>query len=60
MREIYLLWNDAENRPMINRGSFGSIITYLTVEQAQARLADDNFLETIGVKISIKKVKVID
>jgi hypothetical protein len=40
MKKIYIIWNDLEDRPLINKDNFGNLLFYLTKEQAQARLLD--------------------
>lgn len=38
MEKIYIIWNNLEDRPVVNRDNFGNLLVYLTKEQAQARL----------------------
>lgn len=38
--KLYIIWNKTEKRPLVNRENFGSILTYLNIESAQAYLAE--------------------
>jgi hypothetical protein len=41
--KVFIVWNNVENRPLINRDNFGNMLVYLTIEQAQARLIDQRY-----------------
>jgi hypothetical protein len=41
--KVFIVWNNKEDRPLINRDNFGNLLVYLTKEQAQARLLDQSY-----------------
>lgn len=59
--DIYILYNKEENRPMIKTNDFGSLVCFLTKEQAQAYKRDlGNKDCQIRVRFLDKPFNVID
>lgn len=38
-KDVFVIWNEKENRPALSENSFGNMIVYLTLEQAEAYIA---------------------
>lgn len=58
-REMFIVWNNKEDRPAVCRENFGQLLVYLTIEQAQAYAADHPIFEHQRKDYSIKKMKVV-
>ena len=61
LKEIYILWNNKDDRPAIGREHFGSLCCYATLAQAQAYFADFFFYDkSIREEYEIKKIIVTE
>jgi len=61
IKEIYILWNNKDNRPAVSRNYFGALCCYPTLAQAQAYLADWFFYDkSIKEEYEIKKIIVTE
>jgi hypothetical protein len=59
IKEIYILWNNKDDRPAINREHFGQLCCYATLEQAQAYFSDFMFMDKkVKKEYEIIKLKV--
>ena len=61
IKEIYILWNSKEDRPLIETGNYGGLCCYLTIQQAQAYLTEWRWqYKTRKEKAEIKKIIVTE
>lgn len=52
--KLYVIWNYKENRPAVAVGNYGSLVVYLTKEQAQAYLSELGNEELIFKEMELK------